>query len=116
MAEKYVKLSDVKNNLNYIYKAYAVTPQMKRRISDALARIPYTVKEELEATLEVEAAPAADAVSVRCKDCQFYSEYCQGDHYCELLDCDVPGEEFYCRDAEKRERNLMDGEDGESND
>ena len=60
MAEKYVKLSDVKKKMNYICRTYLSSPQIKQRISDALAKIPYTVKEELEATLKVENAPAAD--------------------------------------------------------
>ncbi len=54
MNEKYVKLSDVKKKLNYIYRTYGVSPQMKRTISDALARIPCAVKGELETTLEAE--------------------------------------------------------------
>ncbi len=113
MVEKYVKLSDVKKKLNYICRAYGVVQRIKQIISDALAKIPYTVKGELETTLETEGAPAADVVSVRCKDCQFYAEYDEGGHYCEMLDCDTPGEDFYCREAVKKERDLMDGEDGE---
>lgn len=54
MAKKYVALSDVKKKLNYIYRKHGVVPCIKQEISDALAKIPYTVKEELEATLEVE--------------------------------------------------------------
>ncbi len=42
MAEKYVKLSDVKKKLNYIYRTYGVVQQMKQVISDALGKIPYT--------------------------------------------------------------------------
>ncbi len=54
MNEKYVKLSDVKKKLNYIYRVYGVSPQMKQTITDALARVPYVVKGELETTLEAE--------------------------------------------------------------
>ncbi len=106
MAEKYVKLSDIKKKLNYICRKYGVVPCVKQEISDALAKIPYTVKEELEATLEVEDAPAVNVVSVRCKDCRFYVEYDEGGHYCEMLDCDTPGEDFYCREAVKKGRDF----------
>lgn len=51
--EKYVKLSDVKKKLNYIYRTYGVSPQMKQTISNALTRIPYAIKGELETVLEV---------------------------------------------------------------
>ncbi len=54
MVEKYVKLSDVKKKLNYICRTYGVVQRIKQRISDALAKIPYTVKGELETTLETE--------------------------------------------------------------
>ncbi len=54
MNEKYVKLSDIKKKLNYIYRKCGVCPHMKQTISDALTRIPYVVKGELETTLEVE--------------------------------------------------------------
>ena len=50
--EKYVKLSDVKKKLNYIYRTYGVSPQMKQTISNALTRIPYAIKGELETVLE----------------------------------------------------------------
>ncbi len=54
MSEKYVKLSDVKKKLNYICRTYSLDQQIKQRISDALAKIPYTVKGKLETTLEAE--------------------------------------------------------------
>lgn len=51
MSEKYVKLSDVKKKLNYVFRTYGTSPQMKKRIFDAFERLPYTVKAELETTV-----------------------------------------------------------------
>lgn len=52
MSEKYIKISDVMKKLNYIFRAYGTSPQMKEQIRDAIRKIPYVVKGELETTLE----------------------------------------------------------------
>lgn len=54
MNEKYVKLSDVKKKLNYIYRVYGVSQKIKQTISSALEKIPYTMVGELEVVLEAE--------------------------------------------------------------
>ena len=52
MAEKYVKLADVKRKVNYILTRNGCSPQTQRTVKDALNNLPYTVKAELEITLE----------------------------------------------------------------
>lgn len=79
--EKYVKLSDVKKKLNYIYRTYGVSPQMKQTISNALTRIPYAIKGELETVLE--AVPVRHGEWIRsggnkypiytCSECKYPS-------------------------------------------
>ena len=88
MNEKYVKLSDVKKKLNHIYRTYGVSPQMKKTISDALARIPYTVKGELETTLEAEPVKHGEwtPVNIYCNHamefkCSACGESVYYDHY-----------------------------------
>lgn len=48
MNEKYVKLSDVKKRLNYIFRTYGVSQKMKKYINDGIDRVPYITKSELE--------------------------------------------------------------------
>lgn len=55
MTEKYMKVSDIKKKLNYIYRKCGVCPQMKQTISNVLTEIPYVVKGESETALK--AAP-----------------------------------------------------------
>ena len=77
MTEKYVKLTDVKKKVNYILKRNGSSPQTQRSIKDALNNLPYTVKAELETTLE-----AADVQPVvYCKECKHGKEihYFEGD-------------------------------------
>lgn len=52
MADKYIKLSDLKKKLNYIYRAYGTSKQMRETINVTIGRIPYVVKGELETALE----------------------------------------------------------------
>lgn len=92
MTEKFIKISDLKKKLNYIFRSCGVNPQMRKTINEAIKKIPYTIKGDLETTLEV-----ADVVEVvRCKDCKYRrsSEFCE---------CREPN--FYCADGER-----MDGE------
>jgi hypothetical protein len=77
MNEKYVKLSDVKKKLNYIYRTYGVSQQMKKTVSDAIARIPYIVKGELETTLEAELVihgkwKHVSGMNSKCSECGRY--------------------------------------------
>lgn len=60
MADKFVKLSDAKRKVNYILTRNGSSPQTRRNVSDALGKLPYTVKAELESTLE-----AADVQPVK---------------------------------------------------
>lgn len=66
MIEKFIKISDLKKKLNYIFREYGVSPQMRKTINEAINKIPYTIKGDLETTLKV-----ADVQEVvRCKDCK----------------------------------------------
>lgn len=85
MTEKFIKISDLKKKLNYIFRVYGVSPQMRKTINEAINKIPYTIKGDLETTLEV-----ADVQEVvRCKDCK-HNGYCtvqdyvmfKDDNYC----------------------------------
>lgn len=53
MADKYVKLADVKRKLKYIFKAYGVGGFVKEKVEKALNNLPYSVKGDLETALEV---------------------------------------------------------------
>lgn len=60
MNDKYVKLADVKRKLRYIFNAYGVNGFVKEKIKRALNDLPYSVKGDLETTLE-----AADVQPVK---------------------------------------------------
>lgn len=60
MNDKYVKLADVKRKLRYIFKAYGVGSSVREKIERTLNNLPYSVKGDLETTLE-----AADVQSVK---------------------------------------------------
>lgn len=60
MTEKYVKLADVKRKVNYILTRSGCSPQTQKAVKDAINNLPYTVKAEIETTLE-----AADVQPVR---------------------------------------------------
>lgn len=68
MTEKYMKLSDIKKKLNYVYKKFGVCPQMKQTISNALTRIPYVVKGELETALKADSVEHGEWVKRRVQD------------------------------------------------
>lgn len=53
MNDKYVKLADVKRKLRYIFKAYGVGSSLREKIKRTLDNLPYSVKGDLETTLEV---------------------------------------------------------------
>ncbi len=89
MTEKYVKLSDVKKKLNYTYRVYGVSQKIKQTISNSLGKIPYTVKGELETTIEAEPVKQGKWKKIqnfaRCSECKhevnwgskdFLSPYC----------------------------------------
>lgn len=50
--EKYIKLSDLRKKLNYIFKTYGTTRGMQEIYKKAIKSIPYVVKGGLETTLE----------------------------------------------------------------
>lgn len=95
MNDKYVKLADVKRKLRYIFNAYGVNGFVKEKIKRALNDLPYSVKGDLETTLE-----AADVQPVKhgrwentstpnqlkCSNCEIIHlivQYPQGDiKYC----------------------------------
>lgn len=60
MNDKYVKLADVKRKLRYIFKAYGVGNLVKEKVEKTLVNLPYSVKGDLETTLE-----AADVQPVK---------------------------------------------------
>ena len=60
MADKYVKLADVKRKLRYIFKVYGVGGFVREKVERALNNLPYSVKGDLETTLE-----AADVQPVK---------------------------------------------------
>lgn len=100
MTEKYVKLSDVKKKLNYICRTYSLGQQIKQSMSDALAKIPCTVKGELETTLDVEFVK--------------YGEWVYGENDIpRCSECGVEVKEIspFCPQCGAK----MDGEDGENN-
>ncbi len=107
MAEYIDKQKLLKNFCGYdltMCKKYGnETPEQQSRSYDTLMMY--------EIAWEIEDAPVVDIVPIRCKDCRFYVEYDEGGHYCEMLDCNIPGENFYCRDAVEKECDLMDGGD-----
>lgn len=100
MTEKFIKISDLKKKLNYIFRSYGVSPQTRKTINEAINKIPYAIKGDLETTLEV-----ADVQEVRhgkwfgtvCTNC--------GESTSDYYDCD------YCPHCGAR----MDGEDGGEN-
>lgn len=80
MTEKFIKISDLKKKLNYIFRVYGISPQTRKTINEAINKIPYTIKGDLETTLEV-----ADMQKiVRCKDCEYRkTEDCAMQYECE---------------------------------
>ncbi len=74
----------------------------------------YSTMMMYEIAMAIDNAPVVDVVPVRCKDCRFCVGYDEGCCYCELFDFDTPGENFYCRDAVEKERDLMDEKDGDN--
>ena len=52
MNDKYVKLADVKRKLRYIFKAYGVGGFVREKVERSLNNLPYSVKGDLETTLE----------------------------------------------------------------
>ena len=50
--EKYIKISDLRKKLNYIFRTYGTTRGMQEIYKKAIKSIPYAVKGELETTLE----------------------------------------------------------------
>lgn len=93
MTEKFIKISDLKKKLNYIFRSYGVNPQMRKTINEAINKIPYTIKGDLETTLE-----SADVQEVvRCKDCKHlkYDRDFTTGRYCSLRN--VNGGK-YCKD------------------
>lgn len=53
-AERFIKLSDLKRKLNYIFKQYGVPLQMKNIYLNEIGKLPYTVAMELEKTLKTD--------------------------------------------------------------
>ena len=66
MNDKYVKLADVKQKLRYILKSYGVGSFVREKIKSALNDLPYSVKSDLETTLEVsDVQPVNQWISVK---------------------------------------------------
>ena len=75
MNEKYIKISDVMKKLNYIFRTYGTSLQMREQIKNAINKIPYVVKRELETTLEgVDIVPVKHGKWLICSD--GYYPYC----------------------------------------
>lgn len=54
MNDKYIKLADVKRKLRYILKAYGTSNFVRDKIKSTLNDLPYSVKGDLETSLEAE--------------------------------------------------------------
>lgn len=67
MDDKYVKLADVKRKLRYILKSYGVGSFVREKIKSALNDLPYSVKGDLETTLEDSDVQPVDRW-ISCKD------------------------------------------------
>lgn len=66
MNDKYVKLADVKRKLRYIFKAYGVGGFVREKVERALNNLPYSVKGDLETTLETaDVQPVNQWISVK---------------------------------------------------
>lgn len=50
--DKYIKISDLKSKLNYIFRSYGVGKATREAINNVISKIPYVVKGELETTIE----------------------------------------------------------------
>ncbi len=82
MNDKYVKLADVKRKLRYIFKAYGVGGFVKEKVEKTLGNLPYSVKGDLETTLEAtdvqplkhgrwkSSANAIESGTVKCSNCR----------------------------------------------
>lgn len=95
--DKYIKISDLKSKLNYIFRSYGVGKSTKEAINNVIRKIPYVVKEELETTIEYmpeeDVAPVVhgkwvrvDDNKERCSNCEtiycIYSYPYKRNNYC----------------------------------
>lgn len=55
--EKYVKVSDVKRKLNYVFRTYQMPKSMRDEFYKCFDRVPYCVKGDLETSLPTDAQP-----------------------------------------------------------
>lgn len=51
---KYINVADVKRKLRYIFKSYGVGGFVREKVEMMIDNLPYSVKGNLETTLEVE--------------------------------------------------------------
>lgn len=52
--DRFIRYSDIKRKLRYIFKQYGVPQQMQKVYLDAMEKLPYTLKAKLEQTLQTE--------------------------------------------------------------
>ena len=50
--DRFIRYSDIKRKLRYIFKQYGVPQQMQKVYLDAMEKLPYTLKAKLEQILQ----------------------------------------------------------------
>lgn len=53
MADKYIKVANLKNRLNYIFRNYGTSKFIRDKVNEAIKSVPCYFKGELDTTLEV---------------------------------------------------------------
>lgn len=62
---KYINVADVKRKLRYIFKAYGVGGFVREKVEVMIDNLPYSVKGDLETTLEAANAQSMDDMKVK---------------------------------------------------
>lgn len=98
--EKYVKVSDVKRKLNYVFRTYQMPKSMRDEFYKCFDRVPYCVKGDLETSLPTDAQPVKHGK---------WEINCDGNYpYCSECECSPARATNYCPNCGAK----MDGGDG----
>ncbi len=97
MADKYIKVANLKNRLNYIFRNYGTSKLIRDKVNEAIKSVPCYFKGELDTTLEVADVqevkhgewlkPSNDSVDSKqwiCSECKGLTEtayYCGHCYY-----------------------------------